>query len=208
MIPFFVISAFLLLNFMQLIFASGNEHKIKEIRQLLPAGYELLSLADIGFHEDIPETADTIEGNARLKAQFLADKQISACFADDTGLFTSALNGEPGVYSARYAGEAKNADDNMDLLLSKLDGNPDRSAYFITVIALWMDGEMYVFRGRIDGTILTEKRGTKGFGYDPVFQPIGYSKTFAEMTSEEKNALSHRGRALQQMMAFLKSKTQ
>lgn len=208
MIPFFVISAFLLLNFMQLIFASGNEHKIKEIRQLLPAGYELLSLADIGFHEDIPETADTIEGNARLKAQFLADNQISACFADDTGLVTSALNGEPGVYSARYAGEAKNADDNMDLLLSKLDGNPDRSAYFITVIALWMDGEMHVFRGRVDGTILTEKRGTKGFGYDPVFQPIGYSKTFAEMTSEEKNALSHRGRALQQMMAFLKSKTQ
>ena len=190
---------------MQLLFASANAHKITEIRQLLPEGYELLSLADVGFHEEIPETAATIEGNARLKAQFLADKQFNACFADDTGLVTSGLNGEPGVYSARYAGDAKNADDNMDLVLSKLEGNSDRSAYFITVIALWFGGEMHIFRGRIDGTILTEKRGTQGFGYDPIFQPIGYSKTFAEMTSEEKNALSHRGRALQQMMAFLKN---
>lgn len=188
---------------MQLIFASANEHKITEIRQLLPAGYELRSLADIGFHDDIPETAETIEGNARLKAQFLADKGIVACFADDTGLVTSGLNGEPGVYSARYAGETKNANDNMDLVLSKLDGNPDRSAYFLTVIALWIGGEMHLFRGRVDGTILTEKRGTQGFGYDPIFQPIGFDKTFAEMTSDEKNALSHRGRALAQMMRFL-----
>lgn len=195
-----------IIEFMQLIFASANAHKISEIRQLLPVGYELRSLADIGFHEEIPETAATIEGNARLKAQFLADKQMTACFADDTGLVTSGLNGEPGVYSARYAGEAKDADANMELVLSKLDGNPDRSAYFITVIALWIGGEMHIFRGRVDGTILTEKRGTNGFGYDPIFQPIGYSKTFAEMTSEEKNALSHRGRALQQMMTFLKTK--
>ena len=188
---------------MQLIFASANQHKISEIRQLLPNGFELLSLAEIGFHDEIPETAETIEGNARLKTQFLVDQGIENCFSDDTGLVISGLNGEPGVYSARYAGEAKNATDNMDLVLSKLDGNPDRSAYFITAIALWINNEMHVFRGRIDGTILTEKRGSQGFGYDPIFQPIGYSKTFAEMTSEEKNGLSHRGRALEQMIRFL-----
>jgi len=190
---------------MQLIFASANKNKISEIRQLLPSGYELLALADIGFNDDIPETANTIEGNARLKTQFLTDRGIENSFSDDTGLVISGLNGEPGVYSARYAGEAKNAEDNMELVLSKLNGNTDRSAYFITVIALWINNEMHVFRGRVDGTILTEKRGDQGFGYDPIFQPIGYTKTFAEMSAEEKNSLSHRGRALDQMIRFLKT---
>lgn len=189
---------------MKLLFASANEHKIAEIRQLLPAGYELVSLAEAGFHEDIPETADTIEGNALLKAQFMADRQSMACFADDTGLVIPALNGEPGVYSARYAGEARNADDNMNFVLQKLEGKTDRSAYFVTVIALYLNGHVHVFEGRVEGTILPEKRGANGFGYDPIFQPEGFDRTFAEMTSEEKNALSHRGRALEKMMQFLK----
>jgi XTP/dITP diphosphohydrolase len=190
---------------MQLLFASSNTHKISEIRQLLPGGYSLTSLAEAGFHEEIPETADTIEGNAILKAQFMADRQPLACFADDTGLVIPALNGEPGVYSARYAGPARDANDNMDLVLKKLDGSSDRNAYFTTVIALWIDNSMQVFEGRVEGIILAEKRGTQGFGYDPVFQPLGHDRTFAEMSSEEKNALSHRGRALKKMIEFLKT---
>jgi len=188
---------------MKLLFASSNEHKITEIRQLLPEGFELISLAEAGFHEEIPETADTIQGNALLKAQFIADKQALACFADDTGLVIPSLNGEPGVYSARYAGPARDANDNMDLVLKKLKGTENRSAYFITVIALWINNEMHVFEGKVEGTILEEKRGTQGFGYDPIFQPEGFDRTFAEMTSAEKNSLSHRGRALKQMMEFL-----
>lgn len=188
---------------MKLLFVSSNPHKIAEIRQLLPPGFELTSLADAGFHDEIPETADTIEGNALLKAQFMADKQPLACFADDTGLVIPALNGEPGVYSARYAGEAKNADDNMDLVLRKLEHADDRNAYFVTVIALWINNSMQLFEGCVHGTILTEKRGSAGFGYDPIFQPEGTDRTFAEMTSEEKNALSHRGRAFAKMMGFL-----
>ena len=189
---------------MQLLFASANPNKVSEIRQLLPAGYELFSLADIGFTEDIPETADTIEGNALLKMAFMAGRQEMACFADDTGLVIPSLNGEPGVYSARYAGEAKDANSNMDLVLRKLETQTDRSAYFVTVIALWMNGKQHLFEGRVDGTILTEKRGAKGFGYDPIFQPEGHDRTFAEMTAEEKNSLSHRGRALEKMVAFLR----
>lgn len=188
---------------MQLLFASANPNKISEIRQMLPAGFELLSLADIGFTDDIPETADTIEGNAILKAEFLEGKQGMACFADDTGLVIPALNGEPGVFSARYAGEEKNADKNMDLVLQRLEGKDDRRASFVTVIALRAGNKTYIFEGRVDGTILTEKRGEKGFGYDPIFQPDGYTKSFAEMTAEEKNALSHRGLALQKMMGYL-----
>lgn len=188
---------------MELLFASSNEHKISEIRQLLPEGFSLVSLADAGFYDEIPETAATIEGNALLKAQFMADKQPLACFADDTGLVIPALNGEPGVYSARYAGPARDANDNMDLVLQKLEDADDRSAYFITVIALWINSEMHVFEGRVNGTILKEKRGNAGFGYDPIFQPEGEQRTFAEMSAGEKNGLSHRGRALVKMVAFL-----
>jgi XTP/dITP diphosphohydrolase len=190
---------------MKLLFASSNTHKISEIRQLLPAGYELVSLSEAGFHEEIPETADTIEGNALLKAQFMAHKQPLACFADDTGLVIPELNGEPGVYSARYAGPERSADANMHLVLKKLEGSSDRRAYFMTVIALWINNEMHLFEGRVAGTILTEQHGTQGFGYDPIFQPEGHDRTFAEMNSEEKNALSHRGRALQKMVEFLRT---
>jgi XTP/dITP diphosphohydrolase len=188
---------------MKILFASSNTHKISEIRQLLPAGYELVSLSDVGFHEDIPETADTIAGNAVLKAQFMADRQPLACFADDTGLVIPSLNDEPGVYSARYAGPERSADANMDLVLQKLETASDRNAYFLTVIALWLDGTMHLFEGRVEGTILTEKRGAHGFGYDPIFRPAGHERTFAEMSSDEKNALSHRGRALEKMVAYL-----
>lgn len=187
----------------ELLFSSGNAHKIAEIKALLPEGYKLVSLADIGFTNEIPETADTIEGNAELKARFLAGKQPLDCFADDTGLVIPALNGEPGVYSARYAGDDKNPEANMNLVMEKLENATDRRAYFITVIALHINNELHLFEGRMDGTIIREKRGLNGFGYDPIFQPDGYSKTFAEMTSEEKNALSHRGKALKKMIAFL-----
>lgn len=188
---------------MQLLFASANRHKVSEINQLVPEGIEILSLEDIGFTEDIPETADTIAGNAEMKAQFMADRQELPCFADDTGLVIPALNGEPGVYSARYAGPERDANANMDLVLQKLQNADDRSARFITVIALWMDGKMHLFEGFVEGTILEEKRGAQGFGYDPIFQPLGHDRTFAEMSAEEKNALSHRGRALEKMVAFL-----
>lgn len=188
---------------MKLLFASGNQHKIAEINQLLPDGFELVSLADVGFHDEIPETADTIQGNAILKASFLAGKQPLACFADDTGLVIPALNGEPGVYSARYAGEAKDPAANMTLVLEKLKDKSDRSAYFMTVIALWINNEMHTFEGRVEGTILFESHGDQGFGYDPIFRPDGYERTFAEMSPEEKNALSHRGRALKKMIDFL-----
>ena len=188
---------------MKLLFASANQHKVAEINQLMPSGIEVVSLADIGFTEDIPETADTIEGNAIRKAEFMAERQELFCFADDTGLVIPALNGEPGVYSARYAGPERDANANMDLVLEKLQHSDDRSARFITVIALWLNGKMHVFEGFVEGTILDEKRGTNGFGYDPIFQPLGYEQTFAEMTAEEKNKLSHRGRALEKMMGFL-----
>jgi XTP/dITP diphosphohydrolase len=188
---------------MKLLFASANRHKVDEINQLTPQGIEVVSLADIGFTEDIPETADTIEGNAIQKAEFMAARQELFCFADDTGLVIPSLNGEPGVYSARYAGPERDANANMDLVLENLKDADDRSARFITVIALWLNGQMHVFEGFVEGTILEEKRGTNGFGYDPVFQPLGHEKTFAEMTAEEKNSLSHRGRALEKMVAFL-----
>lgn len=187
----------------QLLFASGNEHKIAEIRSMLPEGFSLVSLAEVGFTDEIPETAPTIEGNAELKARFLAGKQPLDCFADDTGLVIPALNGEPGVFSARYAGEDKNAEANMNLVLEKLEHVSDRRAWFVSIIALHINDQLHLFEGKVEGTILREKRGTEGFGYDPIFLPDGSDKTFAEMNSEEKNALSHRGRALAKMIAFL-----
>ncbi len=188
---------------MQLVFASNNKNKIIEIQLLLPKSIQILSLADIGCLEEIPETADTIEGNAILKANYVSEKFGYNCFADDTGLEVEALNGEPGVYSARYAGEQKDANDNMDKLVSKLKGKTNRSAQFKTVIALNIDGNQTLFTGIIKGTIIKEKIGTNGFGYDPIFVEAGGTKTFAELTLEEKATISHRGIAVQQLLSFL-----
>jgi XTP/dITP diphosphohydrolase len=189
---------------MKLVFASHNAHKVTEIKAMMPAHIELLSLTDLGYHEEIPETSTTIEGNAIQKATYLSDELNCAVFADDTGLIVPTLNGEPGVYSARYAGPQKNANGNMDLLLVKLANKTDRSAYFQTVIALVIDGKTHLFEGRVDGEIIKDKRGTEGFGYDPIFIPENKGRTFAEMNADEKNTLSHRGRALEKMLSFLK----
>ncbi|MGC4039283.1 MAG: non-canonical purine NTP diphosphatase [Flavobacterium sp.] len=189
---------------MKLVFASNNKNKIKEIQLLLPQTIEILSLEDIGCFEDIPETADTIEGNAILKADYVTKRFGYDCFADDTGLEVMALGGEPGVYSARYAGEQKDANDNMDKLLQNLTDKPDRSAQFKTVIALNLNGKQTLFTGIIKGKIIDEKIGANGFGYDPIFVANGYDKTFAELSIEEKSLISHRGLAVMQLVDFLK----
>ncbi|MBJ6109009.1 RdgB/HAM1 family non-canonical purine NTP pyrophosphatase [Hymenobacter sp. BT523] len=191
----------------QLCFASNNEHKLDEIRPLLPAGFTLLSLADIGCHEELPETQDTLEGNARQKAEYVRQHYGVACFADDTGLEVTALNGEPGVYSARYAGPQRRAEDNVAKLLQELRGAADRSARFRTVVALAQaDGSVHEFAGEVAGHITAEAHGTGGFGYDPVFVPAeGDGRSFAEMSSTEKNRISHRARAVAGLLAFLKS---
>lgn len=190
---------------MKLVFASNNKNKIQEIKHQLPSDIELLSLEDIGCFEEIPETADTIEGNAILKADYVTKKYGYNCFADDTGLEVEALNGEPGVYSARYAGKQKDANDNMDKLLSNLEDKENRNALFKTVIALNLNGEQHLFTGIVNGEITTEKAGDKGFGYDPVFKPVGLNLTFAQISIDEKAKLSHRGRAVQQLIDFLKN---
>lgn len=189
---------------MKLVFASNNKNKIKEIQLLLPSDIEVLSLSDIGCFDDIPETADTIEGNAILKASYVTERFGYNCFADDSGLEVEVLNGEPGVYSARYAGEQKDDNANMDKLLANLKDKGNRKANFKTVICLNIDGEQHLFAGIINGQIIEEKKGTNGFGYDPVFVADGYGKTFAELTIEEKSAISHRGIAVRQLVAFLK----
>lgn len=189
---------------MQLVFASNNKNKIKEIQQLLPTTIQLLSLEDIGCHEEIPETADTIEGNAILKANYVTQKYGYDCFADDTGLEVEALNGAPGVYSARYAGEQKDSNDNMDKLLIDLSGKLNRNAQFKTVITLNKNGKQHLFTGIALGKITEEKLGDKGFGYDPIFRPEEYQETFAQLSSEIKNKISHRGKATQQLITFLK----
>jgi XTP/dITP diphosphohydrolase len=188
---------------MQLIFATNNANKLKEVNFLLSSSITLKSLADIAFNEDIPETENTLEGNALLKARHIAQKFNCNCFADDTGLEIVALNGEPGVYSARYAGEQKNSEDNMQKVLEKLESKANRQAQFRTVIALILDGKEHLFEGVVKGKITKEKRGADGFGYDPLFIPDGFDKTFAEMTLEEKNKLSHRAIALNKMAEFL-----
>lgn len=190
---------------MNLVFASNNKNKIKEIQSILPESIKILSLEEIGCYEEIPETADTIEGNAILKANYVTEKYGYDCFADDTGLEVTALNGEPGVYSARYAGEQRDANDNMNKLLEALSGKSDRSAQFKTVIALNLKGEQSLFTGIAKGTITLNKTGNQGFGYDPIFQPENYSETFAELSSEIKNKISHRGKATQQLIDFLNS---
>lgn len=205
----------------KIVFATNNKHKLEEIRSILGEKFEVLSLSDIGCHEDIPETSDTLEGNAMQKAQYVFDKYGYACFADDTGLEVEALGGEPGIYSARYA--ALDGDDsishdseaNMAKLLRKLEGIENRKARFRTVIALitnaplpfgeGMRERLQLFEGIVNGSIIRERRGGEGFGYDPIFQPEGYDKTFAELGNEVKNHISHRARAVQKLANYLKS---
>ncbi|WP_353087061.1 non-canonical purine NTP diphosphatase [Flavobacterium sp.] len=191
---------------MKLVFASNNAHKITEIQAMLPPSIELLGLQDIGCFEDIPETASTLEGNAQLKADYVTENYSLPCFADDTGLEVEALNGAPGVYSARYAGEQKNALDNMQKLLTALEGKSNRKAQFKTVIALNINGKSHQFTGIVQGEISKEKKGTQGFGYDPIFVPEGFTSSFAEMNQDEKARLSHRGKAVAQLIAFLTDK--
>jgi len=187
-----------------LVFATNNPNKVKEVGRLLGSAFEVKSLADIGCHEDIPETSDTLEGNASIKAKFVWDNYGLDCFADDTGLEVEALDGAPGVRSARYAGEDCDSSDNMQLLLENLKGETNRSAQFRTVVSLIQKGEEIQFEGRAKGSIRDELSGREGFGYDPIFQPDGYDITFAEMSMEEKNRISHRGKAMRKLIDFLK----
>ncbi|MBC3759155.1 non-canonical purine NTP diphosphatase [Hyunsoonleella sp. SJ7] len=188
---------------MQLVFATNNQNKLKEVQALIPKNIRLLSLKDIGCFEDIPETQDTIEGNAVQKAEFIKENYGFDCFADDTGLEVNALNGAPGVYSARYAGAQRDANDNMDLLLKNLQNKSDRTAQFKTVIALYLNEKLHIFTGICKGEITSEKKGEKGFGYDPIFKPEGHDMTFAEMDLKLKNDIGHRGKAVQKLTSFL-----
>ncbi|MBO7541943.1 MAG: non-canonical purine NTP diphosphatase [Bacteroidales bacterium] len=188
----------------ELIFATNNKHKLSEVRPMLEGKVLIHSLSEIGLDGDIPETADTLEGNALQKAQWVYERTGRDCFADDTGLEVDALGGAPGVYSARYAGEGCSFDDNMDKLLAALDGVENRKARFRTVICLLENGQPHYFEGRVEGRILTEKHGTEGFGYDPIFQPDDSGVPFAEMDMESKNRISHRGRAMVKLIDYLK----
>lgn len=188
---------------MKIIFASNNKNKVQEIQNQVPKSIEIVTLEEIGCTEDIAETGSTLEENAIIKANYITEKYGLPCFADDTGLEIDALNGEPGVYSARYAGEDKNADKNMDLVLQKLQHKTNRKAQFKTVIALNINNKQHLFTGIVEGEIRNKKIGTNGFGYDPIFEPENLGKTFAEMTLEEKNKLSHRGRAVEKLIDFL-----
>jgi XTP/dITP diphosphohydrolase len=190
---------------MKLVFATNNKNKILEVQQMLPSTIEIISLESIGCFEEIPETADTIEENAIMKANYVTQKYGHDCFADDTGLEVEALNGEPGVFSARYAGEQRNSDDNMNKLLKALTDEPNRKAQFKTVIALNLNGKQHLFTGIAKGEITLEKTGNQGFGYDPIFKPEGYEVTFAQLSLEEKGTISHRGKATEQLIVFLKN---
>jgi XTP/dITP diphosphohydrolase len=190
---------------MTLVFATGNQNKVKEIQALIPASIRLLGLTDIDCKEEIPETQATIEGNAAQKAFYVFEKYHYNCFADDTGLEIDALDGRPGVMSARYAGEAKDANANMDKILKELYLESNRSARFKTIISLVVDGEEMQFEGVVEGTILKEKRGSKGFGYDPIFLPDGSDRSFAEMDIAEKNEISHRALAVKKLVKYLNS---
>lgn len=191
---------------MKIVFATNNPNKILEVQQLLPETIEIVSLESIGCFEEIPETADTIEGNAILKANYVTQNYGFDCFADDTGLEVETLNNEPGVFSARYAGEQKNADDNMNKLLANLSNQSNRKARFKTVIALNVNGKQFLFTGICQGEITSEKSGNQGFGYDPIFKPEGFGETFAQLSIEEKGKISHRGKATAQLIDFLKNK--
>ena len=187
-----------------MVFATNNKHKLHEVREMLDGVVEIKSLDDMGLAGDIPETADTLQGNALLKAQWVWQRTHLDCFADDTGLEVNALGGAPGIYSARYAGPQCNFDDNVDKLLSAMEGKTDRRADFRTVICLLEGGEPTYFEGRVDGVILTERYGQEGFGYDPVFMPDRFAVSFAEMPLEVKNQISHRGLAVAKLVAYLK----
>jgi XTP/dITP diphosphohydrolase len=187
-----------------LIIATNNKHKLEEISAMIGNAFELKTLTDIGCYDDIPETADTFEGNASLKSHYIFDRYHLNCFADDSGLEIEALNGEPGVYSARYAGTHGDHDANIDLVLKKMELANDRTAQFRTVISLIIDHKEYFFEGMVKGIIRRERSGTKGFGYDPIFQPDGYDITFAEMDLDEKNKISHRAIAIRKLIEFLK----
>lgn len=188
----------------QIVAATNNQHKLSEIRPLLEPDFRILSLEEIGCHDELPETRDTLEGNSLQKAEYIFDQFHLPCIADDTGLEVNALNGEPGVYSARYAGPQRNSNDNIALLLKKLAGAEDRRGRFRTIITLIGSRGIQRFEGIVTGIILEEKRGASGFGYDPVFQPDGYQHTLAEMTLEEKNGISHRGQAIRKLVEYLR----
>lgn len=187
----------------KLVFATNNKHKLDEVKAILEPEFSIVSLAELNCTEDIPETADTLDGNALIKAQYIHDKFGLDCFADDTGLEIDALNGEPGVYSARYAGEDHNAHNNMCKVLTKLGENENRSARFRTVIALIQGGKTTYFEGRINGNITLQPRGASGFGYDPIFVPENYVSTFAQLSAEEKNQISHRALAVKKLVDHL-----
>lgn len=189
----------------KVIFATNNPNKLREVRQMA-TGIELVSLSECGITEDIPETSATIEGNSLQKAHYIYDRLSTDCFADDTGLEVEALGGEPGVRSARYAGENECSEDNITLLLDRLEGHDNRRARFRTVVALIWDGEEHLFEGIVEGTVTRERHGEGGFGYDAVFMPDGYDITFAQMDPSTKNAISHRGRAIAKLAAFIDKK--
>lgn len=187
-------------------FATNNVNKLKEIQQQLDGLYTIVSLKEIGCEEELPETQETLEGNSLQKAQYVWDNYGVSCFADDTGLEVTALNNEPGVYSARYAGPQRDSEDNMDLVLKNLEGKEDRTARFRTVITLLWEGNVEQVEGEAKGKIITERTGDQGFGYDPIFQPENETKTFAQLSSAEKNKISHRGRAVSKLIELLKDK--
>lgn len=189
----------------EIVFATNNQHKLSELRRIVGDRYRILSLAEIGCHEDIPETSDTLSGNALQKARYIREHYGYDCFADDTGLMVDALDGAPGVYSARYAGPGHDSAANMRLLLANMEGKTDRSARFVTVIALILNGRELTFEGRVEGEILTAPEGDGGFGYDPVFRPEGREVSFAMMSADDKNAISHRGRATARLIEYLDS---
>ena len=189
---------------MKLVFATNNLNKLKEVQEMLPNSIELLSLKDINCNEEVDETENTLQGNAKLKADYITKNYGYNCFADDTGLEVASLDGKPGVFSARFAGEPRSAERNMQKLLDELIDKPNRNAQFRTAICLNLNDEQFLFEGICTGTILSKKQGEKGFGYDPIFQPTKYNESFATMSPSEKNKISHRGIAVQKLVDFLK----
>lgn len=191
---------------MKIVFATNNPNKLAEIKQLMPTGINILSLKDIECFEELPETSDTLEDNAAQKAYYVYDNYGYNCFSDDTGLEIEILDGRPGVYSARYAGPECRAEDNIQKILAEMKGEENRDASFRTIISLVIDGREFQFEGEVEGQIIPEKWGDQGFGYDPIFLPDGYEESFAQMTVEEKNIISHRGLAVKKLIQFLQKR--